>query len=70
VTEQYAKLETPEAQLEYLLLFVRRSRSASSRVHVPVPRIVQAPLRKRSPPSHPDSVLGKGESTKPLSRLA
>jgi hypothetical protein len=46
VTEQYSKLETPEAQLEYLLLFVCRSRSASSRATLPNP--VQMPERSRT----------------------
>jgi hypothetical protein len=40
VTGQYSKLNTPEAQLEYLLLFVCRSRSASSRVRATLPNAV------------------------------
>jgi hypothetical protein len=39
VIGQYSKLETPEAQLEYLLLFVCRPRSASSQVSVISPNL-------------------------------
>ena len=55
MTGQYSKLETPEAQLEYLLLFVCRSRSASSRVRATLPKAVQIPVRRPSSPSHPES---------------
>jgi hypothetical protein len=53
VTGQYSKLETPEAQLEYLLLFVCGSRSASSRVRATLPNPVQMPVRRSSSTSHP-----------------
>jgi hypothetical protein len=54
VAGQYSKLETPEAQLEYLLLFVCRSRSASSGVRGPLPNAVQMPVHPPLSPSHPE----------------
>jgi hypothetical protein len=55
VTGQYSKLETPEAQLEYLLLFVCRSRSASSLVSETLPNALQMPVRPPLSPRRPQS---------------
>jgi hypothetical protein len=63
VTGQYAKLKTPEAQLEYLLLFVCRSRAASSRELAAAPNAVQIPVRQPSSPSRQESRVPGGGRT-------
>lgn len=55
MTGQYSKLETPEAQLEYLLLFVCRPRPESSGVYATLPNPVQMPVRHSSSPGQPES---------------
>ncbi len=56
VTGQYSKLKTPEAQLEYLLLFVCRSRRATSPVPTTLSRAGQMPVRPSLSSSYPESV--------------
>jgi hypothetical protein len=69
VTGQYSKLETPEAQLEYLLLFVCRSRSRSSQVSATLPNAVQMPV----PPtlvSEPPGIPLSAKVTSPIEETA
>jgi hypothetical protein len=51
----YSKLETPEAQLEYLLLFVCGSRAATSRVDPTSPTALQMAVRQLPSANRPQS---------------
>ena len=60
MTGQYSKLETPEAQLEYLLLFVCRSRSATLPLGTTLSSAVHMPVRRPSSPRHLQSRVLEG----------